>query len=250
MAITSIGGIHNITVIHVRPGGDLGTPHEGTPHDGTGRGEPPTPDPVGSPEQKGRGDTDIDHGGNNDDVKSKPGGSGGSGATSTWPTAYALERLPTRYGPSKDDPNIMVDYEHPGDNRFIIRNDQAYPVKTDNGQTSIYDSQHPERPAYPARSGADGQWQVSLGLKGGDDPRLPAPPNRNDPGYQPPPHAGGGGANAPQPDLGNVLALGAPAPGFPGMNLGQWLAAGAPAAPNNGQPQAQGPNNPGIAGQQ
>ncbi|WP_168790477.1 sigma-70 family RNA polymerase sigma factor [Paraburkholderia aromaticivorans] len=154
MAITSIGGIH-ITVIDVRPG------EIGAPHDDPGRGDPGTPDPVGSPEQKGRDDTDIDHGGNNDAVKSKPGESGGSGAASTWPTAYALERLPSRYGPSKDDPNVMVDYEHPGDNRFIIRNDQAYPVKTENGQTSIYDPQHPERPAYPVSyDAATGSWSV------------------------------------------------------------------------------------------
>ncbi|WP_168790478.1 DUF6543 domain-containing protein [Paraburkholderia aromaticivorans] len=55
----------------------------------------------------------------------------------------------------------MVDYEHPGDNRFIIRNDQAYPVKTENGQTSIYDPQHPERPAYPVSyDAATGSWSV------------------------------------------------------------------------------------------
>ncbi|MEM5339839.1 hypothetical protein [Paraburkholderia azotifigens] len=78
-----------------------------------------------------------------------------------------MNRLPTRYGPSQDNRNVMVDYEHPGKTEFIIVNDRAYPVKNEGGQYRTYDSAHPERPSHGVSVDANGQWQISQGLKGG-----------------------------------------------------------------------------------
>ncbi|MBN3756308.1 hypothetical protein G3N95_25435 [Paraburkholderia sp. Tr-20389] len=102
--------------------------------------------------------------------------------TSNWPTAYAMNRLPTRYGPSKENRNVMVDYEHPGKTQFIIVNGQAYPVKNEGGQYRTYDPDHPERPSYGVSLDHDGQWQISQGLKGGgQDPYQSAPTDNNPP---------------------------------------------------------------------
>jgi hypothetical protein len=78
-----------------------------------------------------------------------------------------MDRVPTRYGRSKDNANVMVDYEHSGKNQFILKDGKAYPVKPDGGQLFIYDPQNPEREAYPVRVEGDGQFEISTGLRGG-----------------------------------------------------------------------------------
>ncbi|MEM5372322.1 hypothetical protein V4C53_40750, partial [Paraburkholderia azotifigens] len=164
---------------------------EGAPRPGEGRGNDPA----------SKGDKPSDKAGKPETTAgSRPGEESsrrGSPSTSNWPTAYAMSRVPTRYGPSKEDPNVMVDYQHPGKQQFIINNNQAYPVKTEGGQVKMYVPEHPELPSYAVSRGPNGEWRISGGLRGGGGPGSPARDPFPGPAGQALPEAGLPGAGLP-----------------------------------------------------
>ena len=88
------------------------------------------------------------------------------------PESYAFANVPTSYGPSAT-PGVYVDPAN--GQKFILADNQAFPVKYDKDNTSyrIYDPANPTRPTYPVRhDSGSGKWEIhrDVGLPGGAPP--------------------------------------------------------------------------------